>query len=156
MTGKRKVSSPWHTDPIQESKNVLIPGTRNRNLSNRRFTSIVSQKLSRVGDALASMQLWRVVTEWAGHYAYNTFDHNAILGPHDAVENFIFLNGFSGHGLQQSPAMGRSATAAARPRTPSSPTSRLASSRGWLPVVGRAISASSREAACPRPPEPTG
>jgi glycine/D-amino acid oxidase-like deaminating enzyme len=49
----------------------------------------------------------RVVTEWAGHYAYNTFDHNAILGPHTEVENFIFQNGFSGHGLQQSPAMGR-------------------------------------------------
>jgi len=49
----------------------------------------------------------KVVTEWAGHYSYNTFDHNAILGPHTQVENFIFLNGFSGHGLQQSPAMGR-------------------------------------------------
>jgi glycine/D-amino acid oxidase-like deaminating enzyme len=23
------------------------------------------------------------------------------------VENFLFMNGFSGHGLQQSPAMGR-------------------------------------------------
>jgi glycine/D-amino acid oxidase-like deaminating enzyme len=49
----------------------------------------------------------RVVTEWAGHYAYNTLDQNAILGPHDEVGNFIFQNGFSGHGLQQSPAMGR-------------------------------------------------
>lgn len=49
----------------------------------------------------------RVVTEWAGHYAFNTFDQNAIMGPHPEVENFIFLNGFSGHGLQQSPAMGR-------------------------------------------------
>ncbi len=44
---------------------------------------------------------------WAGHYAYNTFDQNAILGPHSQVENFIFVNGFSGHGFQQSPAMGR-------------------------------------------------
>ncbi len=49
----------------------------------------------------------KVQSEWAGHYAYNTFDHNAIMGPHTQVENFIFLNGFSGHGLQQSPAMGR-------------------------------------------------
>ncbi len=49
----------------------------------------------------------KVVTEWAGHYDYNTLDHNAILGPHTEVGNFYFLNGFSGHGLQQSPAMGR-------------------------------------------------
>lgn len=49
----------------------------------------------------------KVTREWAGHYAYNVFDHNAIMGPHTEVANFIFLNGFSGHGLQQSPAMGR-------------------------------------------------
>lgn len=49
----------------------------------------------------------RVITEWAGHYDYNTLDHNAIVGPHTRVSNFLFLNGFSGHGLQQSPAMGR-------------------------------------------------
>jgi glycine/D-amino acid oxidase-like deaminating enzyme len=49
----------------------------------------------------------KITNEWAGHYAYNTLDHNAVLGPHHEVENFIFLNGFSGHGLQQSPAMGR-------------------------------------------------
>ncbi|MEL7215427.1 MAG: FAD-binding oxidoreductase, partial [Pseudomonadota bacterium] len=49
----------------------------------------------------------RVTSEWAGHYAYNTLDQNAVIGPHPEVENFLFLNGFSGHGLQQSPAMGR-------------------------------------------------
>jgi glycine/D-amino acid oxidase-like deaminating enzyme len=49
----------------------------------------------------------KVVTEWAGHYAFNTFDQNAILGAHPEVSNFVFQNGFSGHGLQQSPAMGR-------------------------------------------------
>lgn len=49
----------------------------------------------------------KLINSWVGHYAYNTFDQNAILGPHTEVENFFFLNGFSGHGFQQSPAMGR-------------------------------------------------
>jgi len=49
----------------------------------------------------------KVTTRWAGHYAHNRFDHNVIVGPHSEVTNFIFANGFSGHGLQQSPAVGR-------------------------------------------------
>ena len=49
----------------------------------------------------------KLINSWAGHYAYNTFDQNAIVGPHTKVPNFIFVNGFSGHGFQQSPAMGR-------------------------------------------------
>lgn len=49
----------------------------------------------------------KVQREWIGHYDFNTLDQNAIVGPHSEVENFLFLNGFSGHGLQQSPAMGR-------------------------------------------------
>ncbi|MEO0918611.1 MAG: FAD-binding oxidoreductase [Pseudomonadota bacterium] len=49
----------------------------------------------------------KVTSEWVGHYAMNVFDHNAIAGPHPDLANFLFLNGFSGHGLQQSPAMGR-------------------------------------------------
>lgn len=44
---------------------------------------------------------------WAGHYDLNLFDHNAILGPAPGVPNLYLCNGFSGHGLQQSPAVGR-------------------------------------------------
>lgn len=49
----------------------------------------------------------KIVNSWAGHYDCCVLDHNAIVGPHDTVANFLFANGFSGHGLQQSPAVGR-------------------------------------------------
>ena len=60
-----------------------------------------------VATRIPQFEALRIVTEWAGHYAYNTLDQNAILGPHSEVRNFYFINGFSGHGLQQAPAMGR-------------------------------------------------
>ena len=49
----------------------------------------------------------RLLDAWAGHYEVNTLDHNAIVGPHTRLANFILANGFSGHGLQQAPAVGR-------------------------------------------------
>jgi glycine/D-amino acid oxidase-like deaminating enzyme len=49
----------------------------------------------------------RVVNQWVGHYDFNTLDANAIVGPHPDLPGFHILNGFSGHGLQQAPALGR-------------------------------------------------
>lgn len=60
-----------------------------------------------VATRIPQFEAIKLINSWVGHYAFNTFDQNAILGPHTRVENFIFVNGFSGHGLQQSPAMGR-------------------------------------------------
>ena len=44
---------------------------------------------------------------WCCHYDYNTLDENLIIGRTPAYENFFLAVGFSGHGLQQSPAVGR-------------------------------------------------
>ncbi len=75
------------------------------------FTSDHSLWENKVWPAIATripqFERIKVINEWVGHYAYNTLDQNAILGAHDTVTNFYFMNGFSGHGLQQSPALGR-------------------------------------------------
>ncbi len=49
----------------------------------------------------------KLKSAWAGWYDYNLFDQNALLGPPPEVDGLLFCNGFSGHGIQQSPAAGR-------------------------------------------------
>ena len=44
---------------------------------------------------------------WAGHYDMNRLDHNGIVGQAGECSNFYVATGFSGHGLQQAPAVGR-------------------------------------------------
>ena len=60
-----------------------------------------------IANRIPQFEAIKLTNSWAGHYAFNTFDQNAVIGPHSTVENFLFVNGFSGHGFQQSPAMGR-------------------------------------------------
>ena len=68
------------------------------------FDEIIWPALAERSEAFEAI---KVVNQWAGHYDFNTLDHNLIVGRHPEVENFVFANGFSGHGLQQGPAAGR-------------------------------------------------
>ena len=56
---------------------------------------------------IPAMEQVRLTRAWAGHYDMNLFDHNGVIGRHPEVANFIFANGFSGHGVMHSPATGR-------------------------------------------------
>ncbi|HEX2013061.1 MAG TPA: FAD-binding oxidoreductase [Roseateles sp.] len=44
---------------------------------------------------------------WAGYYEMNAFDHNGLVGALDACPNLLLACGFSGHGLQHAPGIGR-------------------------------------------------
>ena len=48
----------------------------------------------------------RIARGWAGLYEISP-DHHAILGRVPEVEGFVLANGFSGHGFQHSPAVGK-------------------------------------------------
>ncbi len=60
-----------------------------------------------LAERVPAFESLRLLDAWAGHYAVNTLDHNAVIGPHPAVAGFLLANGYSGHGLQQAPAVGR-------------------------------------------------
>jgi FAD-dependent oxidoreductase domain-containing protein 1 len=60
-----------------------------------------------LAERIPAFEALRLRSSWAGYYEMNAFDHNAILGLHPACDNLYFANGFSGHGLQQCPAIGR-------------------------------------------------
>jgi glycine/D-amino acid oxidase-like deaminating enzyme len=49
----------------------------------------------------------KVQSSWAGYYEMNDFDHNGLVGQLTPWRNAYTASGFSGHGLQQAPAVGR-------------------------------------------------
>jgi glycine/D-amino acid oxidase-like deaminating enzyme len=88
------VSPPESDDPDCEDFEVVWP----------HFEEIIWPALATRIPAFESIRPGRA---WAGHYDLNIFDHNAIVGRLPGVENSYLAAGFSGHGIQQSPAVGR-------------------------------------------------
>ncbi len=70
----------------------------------KRFMDLLWPELAEFVPAFDRLKL---VRGWAGLYAVNTLDGNAILGQWPELGGFYLANGFSGHGLQQAPAVGR-------------------------------------------------
>ncbi len=57
---------------------------------------------------IPAFEALRVASAWAGYYEMNIFDHNGLAGPAPGWGNLHLACGFSGHGMQQAPAVGRS------------------------------------------------
>ena len=70
----------------------------------KRFTDLLWPELAEFVPVFDTL---KVVRGWAGLYAVNSLDSNAILGEWPELHGFYLANGFSGHGLQQAPAVGR-------------------------------------------------
>jgi FAD-dependent oxidoreductase domain-containing protein 1 len=49
----------------------------------------------------------KIVSGWSGLYEVNQWDSNGIIGEHPEVRGFYMAVGFSGHGFQQAPAVGK-------------------------------------------------
>jgi len=61
----------------------------------------------RLAMRVPAMETLKVRNAWCCHYDINTLDHNALLGSHPDIPSMLFACGFSGHGLQHSPGVGR-------------------------------------------------
>jgi FAD-dependent oxidoreductase domain-containing protein 1 len=88
------VSPPEAEDPDSDDFEVIW----------EQFEETLWPALAHRAPALESLKLVRA---WAGHYDLNIFDHNAIVGRLPGFDNAYLAAGFSGHGVQQSPAVGR-------------------------------------------------
>ncbi len=69
-----------------------------------RFQNILWPELAQIVPSFSCLKLIR---GWSGLYDQNFLDSNAILGCWPELPSLYLINGFSGHGLQQSFAAGR-------------------------------------------------
>jgi glycine/D-amino acid oxidase-like deaminating enzyme len=76
----------------------FVPASRSR-FTDRIWPELVSH--------LPAFDALHVESSWAGLYAVNTLDGNAIVGEWPRLRGLYLANGFSGHGFQHGPAVGR-------------------------------------------------
>jgi glycine/D-amino acid oxidase-like deaminating enzyme len=67
------------------------------------FDEVIWPALARRVPAFEAL---RVRSAWAGYYEMNLFDHNGLAGALPGMANAWTACGFSGHGMQQAPAVG--------------------------------------------------
>ncbi len=92
------IAPPDHDDPDQDpERGDLEPDLR-------RFDEHLWPLLAR---RVPGFEALRPQGGWAGHYDLNLFDANAVIGAHPDLDGLLFANGFSGHGLQHAPGIGR-------------------------------------------------
>lgn len=80
------------------------PPTSDFDIDYELFDEIIWPTLA---ERVPAFEAIKVTNAHSCHYDFNTLDENAILGHVPGVENFLVAAGFSGHGLMQSPAVGR-------------------------------------------------
>jgi sarcosine oxidase subunit beta len=92
----------------QEVDGLLLSGPLDQESSfnlNTDYEAMV-QASENAMDRVPALENAKIARGWAGLYEISP-DNHAILGKVPEVEGFILANGFSGHGFQHSPAVGK-------------------------------------------------
>src|SRR5699024_11354313 len=63
-----------------------------------------------LANRVSNFEKAKIQSGWAGIYSHNTEDQNAIIGEHLDLSGYHLAVGFSGHGMQQAPAVDRKST----------------------------------------------